>query len=92
MKIYINTPLVRKLRESVLEFLLINHPLDQVYSSMSRSVSVADDPCVPDKLITIAKIQISEQKSSKSALTAPIHSLKTLDVGGLAPSAATHPF
>jgi NADH-quinone oxidoreductase chain G len=28
MKIYTNTPLVRKARESVLEFLLINHPLD----------------------------------------------------------------
>ena len=28
MKIYTNTPLVQKARESVLEFLLINHPLD----------------------------------------------------------------
>jgi NADH-quinone oxidoreductase chain G len=28
MKIYTNTPLVQKIRENVLEFLLINHPLD----------------------------------------------------------------
>ena len=28
MKIFTNTPLVQKARESVLEFLLINHPLD----------------------------------------------------------------
>ncbi len=28
MVIYTNTPLVKKARESVLEFLLINHPLD----------------------------------------------------------------
>ena len=28
MVIYVDTPLVRKARESVLEFLLINHPLD----------------------------------------------------------------
>jgi len=28
IEIFTNTPLVRKARESVLEFLLINHPLD----------------------------------------------------------------
>jgi NADH dehydrogenase (ubiquinone) Fe-S protein 1 len=28
MKVYTNTPLVNKARESVLEFLLLNHPLD----------------------------------------------------------------
>jgi len=28
MKIYTNTPLVKKARESILEFLLLNHPLD----------------------------------------------------------------
>jgi len=28
MKVYTNTPLVKKAQESVLEFLLINHPLD----------------------------------------------------------------
>jgi NADH-quinone oxidoreductase subunit G len=28
MKIFTNSPLVKKARESVLEFLLINHPLD----------------------------------------------------------------
>jgi NADH dehydrogenase (ubiquinone) Fe-S protein 1 len=28
MKIYTNSPLVKKARENVLEFLLLNHPLD----------------------------------------------------------------
>jgi NADH dehydrogenase (ubiquinone) Fe-S protein 1 len=28
MKIYTDTPLVKKAREAVLEFLLLNHPLD----------------------------------------------------------------
>jgi NADH dehydrogenase/NADH:ubiquinone oxidoreductase subunit G len=28
MKIYTDTPLVKKARESVIEFLLLNHPLD----------------------------------------------------------------
>ena len=31
MKIYTDTPLVKKSRESVLEFLLLNHPLDCPY-------------------------------------------------------------
>jgi NADH-quinone oxidoreductase subunit G len=46
MKIYTNTPLVEKARESVLEFLLINHPLDCPICDQASECDLQDQTLV----------------------------------------------
>lgn len=46
MKIFTNTPLVQKARESVLEFLLINHPLDCPICDQSSECDLQDQTII----------------------------------------------
>nr|YP_010886806.1 NADH dehydrogenase subunit 11 [Paralagenidium karlingii]WJH17938.1 NADH dehydrogenase subunit 11 [Paralagenidium karlingii] len=79
MKIYTDTPLVRKARESVLEFLLINHPLDCPICDQASECDLQDQTMIygSDKSRYFFKKRTVEDKNFgpfiKSIMTRCIH-------------------
>ncbi len=79
MKIYTDTPLVQKARESVLEFLLINHPLDCPICDQASECDLQDQTMIygSDKTRYFFKKRTVENKNFgpfvKSIMTRCIH-------------------
>lgn len=79
MKIFTNTPLIQKARESVLEFLLINHPLDCPICDQASECDLQDQTLIygSDKSRFFFKKRVVEDKYCgpfiKTIMTRCIH-------------------
>ncbi len=79
MKIFTNTPLIQKARESVLEFLLINHPLDCPICDQASECDLQDQTLIygSDKSRFFLKKRVVEDKYCgpfiKTIMTRCIH-------------------
>jgi NADH-quinone oxidoreductase chain G len=79
MKIFTNTPLIQKARESVLEFLLVNHPLDCPICDQASECDLQDQTLIygNDKSRFFLKKRVVEDKNCgpfiKTIMTRCIH-------------------